>query len=500
MAALSKSKLMAYRVCPKQLWLEVHRRELRENSPGSKQRMETGHMVGRIAQELYDSKDKGEEIKPFESGFDAAYARTAELLEQSRPIFEASFTSGGALAFADVLLPVRKGGKQGWRMVEVKSSASVKDYHRDDAAVQAYVARSSGVPLVSVSLAHIDSTWVYPGNGDYQGLLVEHDLTEEAFDREDEVKTWISEAQKIAAKRKEPQRRTGKHCTSPYECGYLAYCQSQEPQAEYPVHWLPRVQSKALKSHIEDGSVIDMRDVPDELLNELQQRVKKHTISGRRYFDAPNAARALAMHKLPAYFLDFETIQFAIPIWKGTSPYQQLPFQFSLHRLGRTGKLISKSFLDLSGNDPSLDFAQALIAACDESGPVFVYNEGFEKARIGELAKRFPKFKGQLLAINERIVDLLPTARNHYYHPKQQGSWSIKKVLPSVAPDLRYDKLDGVQDGGMAMEAFVEAIDTATTSSRKDQIEKQLLQYCGLDTYAMVRLWKFFAGRHDLEV
>lgn len=500
MAALSKSKLMAYRVCPKQLWLEVHRRDLRVNSPGAKQRMETGHKVGFIAQALYDPKGKGEELKPFESGFDAAYTRTTELLEHSRPIFEASFTSGGALAFADVLLPVRKGGKRGWRMVEVKSSASLKDYHRDDAAVQAYVARGSGVPLASVSLAHIDSTWVYPGNGDYQGLLVEHDLTEEVFGREDEVRTWISEAQKIVSKRKEPQWRTGKHCTSPYECGFLAYCQSQEPQAEYPVHWLPRVQSKALKSHIEDGSVIDMREVPDELLNDLQQRVKKHTLSGRKYFDAPNAALDLAMHKLPAYFLDFETIQFAIPIWKGTSPYQQIPFQFSLHRLGKTGKLTSKSFLNLSGNDPSLDFAQALIAASDESGPVFVYNEGFEKARIGELAKRFPKFKRQLLAINERIVDLLPTARNHFYHPKQQGSWSIKKVLPSVAPDLRYDKLDGVQDGGMAMEAFLEAIDPTTTPSRKDQIEKQLLQYCGLDTYAMVRLWKFFSGRHDLEV
>ncbi len=500
MVALSKSKLMAYRVCPKQLWLEVHRRELRDNSQGSKLRMETGHKVGDIAQALYDPNGKGELLKPFDSGFDAAYARTSELLQKTRPIFEASFTSGGALAFADVLLPVRKAGKRGWRMVEVKSSASVKDYHRDDAAAQAYVARGSGVQLVSVSLAHIDSSWVYPGNGDYQGLLVEHDLTEEVFGREDEVKTWISEAQKIAAKRKEPQRRTGRQCTDPYECGFLAYCQSQEPQAEYPVNWLPRVQSKALKTHIDDGRVTDMRDVPDELLNDLQRRVKKHTLSGRKYFNAPNAAQDLAIHKLPAYFLDFETIQFAIPIWKGTRPYQQIPFQFSLHRLGKTGKLTSKSFLDLSGSDPSWAFAQELIAACNERGPVFVYNEGFEKARIGELAKRFPMFERQLSVINERVVDLLPIARNHYYHPRQQGSWSIKKLLTTVAPDLRYDNLDGVQDGGMAMDAFLEAIDPTTAPTRKVQIEMQLLNYCRLDTYAMVRLWKFFTGRSDLEV
>ena len=115
-------------------------------------------------------------------------------------------------------------------------------------------------------------------------------------------------------------------------------------------------------------------------------------------------------------------------------------------------------------------------------------------ARIRELAERYPRLKTQLLAINERVVDLLPIARERYYHPSQEGSWSIKKVLPAVVPDLRYDELDGVQDGGMAMEAFQEAIHPETLSERKAQIEKQLLAYCALDTYAMVKLWQFFSG------
>lgn len=192
--------------------------------------------------------------------------------------------------------------------------------------------------------------------------------------------------------------------------------------------------------------------------------------------------------------MDFETIQFAVPIWKGTRPYQQIPFQFSVHHLASTGELKQQAFLDLMGTDPSKAFAEALIAACGEHGPIFVYNAGFETARIRELSERFPHLAQALLSLNERIVDLLPVARNHYYHPSQKGSWSIKAVLPALCPDLKYDDLDGVQNGGMAMDAFLEALAPQTSLARKSEIEQQLLAYCALDTYAMVRLWLIFSG------
>ena len=189
-----------------------------------------------------------------------------------------------------------------------------------------------------------------------------------------------------------------------------------------------------------------------------------------------------------------------MPIWKGTRPYQQNTFQFSLHTLSLSGQLDHTEFLDISGNDLSEPFARALITACGQSGPVYVYNAGFEMARMSELAIRYPQFSKDLLAINARVVDLLPIARERYYHPSQQGSWSIKKVLPAVVPELNYDALDGVQDGGMAMEAFLEAIHPDTSAERKNQIEQQLLAYCKLDTYAMVRLWQVFARRTDLKL
>lgn len=499
MRTFSKSKLLAVRQCPKRLWLEIHRPELREDSPATQVSFQVGHQVGDIARRLYDPENHGVLIDVESEGFDRAFERSAELLQSTHPIFEAGFSAGGSLAFADITLPEQVDGQQCWRMVEVKSSTSVKDYHRDDIAIQAFVAQSAGVPLQSIALAHINSEWTYPGDGDYRGLLKENDLTAEAFARTEEVKAWITQAQNVASSPSEPTIDTGDHCDKPFACGFFNYCSRDEPKAERPIYWLPRF-AASKRRELAEQEVIDLDNVPDELLNPIQQRVKTHTLANTVYFDAAGAAADLALHALPAYFLDFETIQFAVPIWKGTRPYQQIPFQFSLHTLDSKGTLEHKAFLDLSSNDPSVSFAHALIVDCGTQGPVYVYNAGFETSRIKEIAARFPNLREPLLAINARVVDLLPIARNHYYHPSQQGSWSIKKVLPAVVPELRYDALDGVQDGGMAMEAFLEAINPTTSADRKNQIEQQLLAYCKLDTYAMVRLWQVFAGRTDLRL
>lgn len=490
MRILSKSKIMAYRQCPKRLWLEVNHPEWREDSSATQASFSVGHQVGDIAQHLYDPEGTGVLIDAQSEGFEKAFSRTQSLLQTRQPVFEAGFKAEGALAFADVMLPVANSND--WRMVEVKSSTSVKDIYRDDVAVQTFVARASGVPLRSVALTHIDSGWIYPGDGNYCGLLVEADLTHEATEREQQVRLWIADAQKVLKEPTEPEIRTGEQCSSPYDCGFLAHCQSQEPQATIPIHWLPGRLPNRLTNWLEANNVIELSEVPDELLNEKQQRVKNVTLSGQVWFDQPGAAKALAQYKLPAYFLDFETIQFAVPIWKGTRPYQQIPFQFSVHKLNRAGRLEADAFLDLSGNDPSAAFAHKLIHSCGKRGPIYVYNAGFETARIRELAERFPNLSTELLALNARVVDLLPVAREFYYHPDQHGSWSIKAVLPAMCPDLKYSDLAGVQDGGMAMDAFLEAIARETSDTRKEEIRQQLLAYCNLDTFAMVRIWAEF--------
>lgn len=490
MRNLSKSKIMAFRQCPKKLWLEVHKPELIKHSVSTEASFEMGHKVGAVAHSIYDPNKVGVLIDIKAEGFKQAFARSKDLLSQDLPIFEAGFSIDGALAFADVLLPENKEGLKSWRMIEVKSSTSLKDYHRDDIAIQTYIAKTAGVNLSSVSLAHIDSSWTYPGNQNYQGLLKEVNLTEDAFNRTVEVQKWIAEAQSTV-QLEEPNILTGDHCKLPFDCGFYEYCTRNDMKAEFPISWLPRITAKKTKEMQQMG-IHDLRDVPDTFLNDVQKQVRDHTINNTVYFDSEGAKNSLIGLPFPAYFLDFETIQFPVPIWEGTRPYQMITFQYSLHILTENNELTHAEFLSLSGNNPTRDFAKSLVDACGHDGPVFVYNAGFETSRIRELAEMQPEYKERLLAINDRVVDLLPIARDNYYHPSQHGSWSIKKVLPALVPELNYASLDGVQDGGMAMNAFLEAINEKTSLERKDVLEQQLLEYCKLDTYAMVKLWEAF--------
>lgn len=494
MRTLSKSKLLAFRQCPKRFWLELHRKDLLDASGTNAPRIAAGHQVGEIARRILDVNGSGVLVDIEKIGFEGAIALTEQLLRQPQPIFEACLRAAGSMVFADIMLPVSDADVPAWRLVEVKSSTSVKDHHRDDVAIQCYVARAAGVALESVVVATIDSGWTYPGSGDYRGLLRETSLTQEAMNRSGEACEWIDQSRVIASLPAEPQIETGSQCHEPYECPFYAYCTRERVAAEFPAEWIPRP-GTALKDAINNGSVRDMREVPDELLNEVQQRVKDATLSGKPYFDVAATQAELAQHPLPAYFLDFETINMPVPIWPGTRPYQQIPFQFSLHVLNESGCLEHRAFLDLSGDDPSYQLATSLIDACGSVGAIYAYNAGFERARIADLAERFAQLAERLLAINERIIDLLPLARKNFYHPIQQGSWSIKNVLPAIAPEISYQQLDGVKDGGMAMDAYAEAIHPRTSQERKEAIYQQLSAYCELDTLAMVRIWEKFSGK-----
>jgi hypothetical protein len=492
MPTLSKSKIIAYRQCPKRLWLEVHRPELREDSDATKASFQVGHQVGDVARKIYDPAATGVCIDITTEGFKAAFERSARLIEAGdRPIFEAGFKALNTIALADVMIPSTAEGSVSWKMIEVKSSTSVKDYHRDDVAVQAFLARAMGVPVASVSVACIDSSWVYPGSGDYRGLLAEHDLTEETSARADEVSGWISGAHEIAAATSEPEIETGPHCHTPFECGFCGYCNREKALPQYPVDWLPRLSPK-LRRTFKDLGVEDLRDIPENLLHPKQRLVRHHTLTDTVFFNREGAMNALHRFGSPAYFLDFETCNMPVPIWAGTRPYQQIPFQFSLHKLGAS--LEHTGFLDISGEDPSRRFSEAVVDACGANGPVFVYNAKFEKMILRQQAAKFPDLAKKLEGIVARVVDLLPIAEKCYYHPDQRGSWSIKRILPAVVPELSYADLAGIKDGGMAVSGYTEAIHPDTPPERKEEIRTQLLAYCHLDTLAMVGLWKVFSG------
>lgn len=384
-----------------------------------------------------------------------------------------------------------------WQMIEVKSAASVKDYYLEDTAIQSYVALQAGVPLEGVSVAHIDSKWVYPGQGDYRGLLKAVDVTNEAFGRHPQVEQWIHEAQKCAECPSEPNIEPGKQCTYPNPCGFIEYCTRGMETVEYPLSWLPRITQKKMDS-LEAAGVKDLRDAPDDYLTDTQKLVRDCTIQQKRFFELDKTKETLSKYPFPALFLDFETSNMAIPIWAGTRPYEQTPFQYSLHILDSQGVLSHKEFIDLSGNNPTRPFAEKLILDCGIEGSIFVYNASFESSVIKRLADGFEDLKASLLAINERLVDLQPIAKSHHYHPNQKGSWSIKELLPTIDPELDYSKLEGVQHGQMAIDAYIEAIGSSTSAERKTEIQTQLLKYCELDTLAMVRIWEAFRGLRQL--
>lgn len=484
---LSKSRITEYLQCPKRLFLSVHRPELREETPGMQQRFDVGNQVGRIAQSMFPD---GILIGDESNDLSAALAQTAQVLRDypDKPIFEATFSHGDMLIRADVLVPQEKG----FRMVEVKSSTSVKDYYLPDCSMQSWVVENSGLRLSSISLMNINSEFIYEELGDYRGLLKETDITEQVREYKSFIPQWISESQEVLAG-SEPEKNIGAHCSTPFDCPFLNHCSIDRP--DFPVDLLPRNKARGTIDMLKANGFEDLREVPAGLIvHPTLERIRRLTVENK--FQLDEAAREI-MQRLPypRYFLDFETIQFTVPIWIGTSPFEQLPFQWSCHRENEEGTLIHAEFLDISGHPPMRAFAESLIANLGTEGPVVVYNQAFEKSRIRELADRFPDLAQPLLAINDRVFDLLPLTREYYYHPKMKGSWSIKAVLPTIAPDLNYADLEEVQDGGTAQAAFLETITQKTSEGRRDQLKRSLLEYCKLDTYAMVRLARFLEGK-----
>jgi len=505
MAVLSKSKILAYIQCPKRLWLEVHQPESRTDTSATTASFAAGHAVGETSRRIYDPDGSGIFLDIKALGLKGLIAATQNALTKRKTIFEAGFVANGTLSLADILIPVEDVSGPAWRMVEVKSSTSIKEYHVKDLAVQAAIAAQAGVRLTKVSVAHVDNTWTYPGNQQYSGLLREVDQSAHVAELGADVARWLNDAHLIVKLPTEPAKSTGNHCADPFECGFLAYCSSGELQVEHPVTWLPRVQTKVLKAHIASPGVKAMEDVPDSLLNDLQLRVKRHTLAKTVDFDFAGAKEALDLHPLPAYFLDFETITFAVPIWADTRPYEQVPFQFSAHYLHAADQKPEHiEFLDLTGNNPTRPFAEALVKSCGQTGPIFVYNKGFEGARIEDVIRHLQEEVGlvaALAAIKARLVDLKPITQDANYNPSQKGSWSIKAVLSAMVPELSYKNLDTVQDGGGAQRAYMKAIGLAGVEGGSADIEiirKQLLAYCELDTFAMVRIWQILTQAADM--
>lgn len=485
---LSKSRITAFEQCEKRLWLSIHKRDVAQEDGEAQTRFSIGHEVGDAACAMHPD---GVMVEA-EPDLKAALATTSLLIGDGfeGKIFEATLEHDGVLVRFDLLW---SDGRGGWSVAEVKSSGGRKAYHLGDLATQVWVAQQNGLAISSAAIRHINTAFVLKREGDLNGLFADAESL-------DEIAPLIATREAVvAAARKtlagpEPTRAASDHCQSPFPCEFEAYCRRNEPPGpEWPVTVLPQGGGK---KWLEAG-VVDLMDVDPDALNATARKVFEATRTGELFHDLEAAKSTIDSWGWPRIYLDFETIGFAIPRWIGTRPYMQVPFQFSIHVEEPDGRIDHSEFLSLDGSDPRRACAEALVQQVPEAGPVIAYNASFERSRINELAEAFPDLQPHLAAIAERIVDLLPVTRKHWYHRDQRGSWSIKKVLPTLGGSLGYDGLD-VADGGQAQEAYLEAT-SVTDEARKAVLRDGLLAYCKLDTEAMIVLAHRLCGTERLQ-
>ncbi len=485
---LSKSKIAAFEQCPKRLWLQKHKPNSAEIDDTAKERFATGNEVGTIACDLC-SDGVMVEADP---DLKAALNKTKQLFADGHhgSIFEATFEYDGVIVRADIMEPNQDGS---WNVAEVKSSSREKYYHLGDMATQIWVMRNLGLNINSASIRHINSKFELKELGNYEGLLIDKPIDDQIEDIIANRSNTVLAA-RVTLSGYEPEVEMGKQCDEPFPCEFQSYCyeQSGEQEIEWPISLLPRTGKKTAENYAKLG-IYDLMEVPaGELTHKHHEKIRLATVNNEPYHDKDAIINETAKWKFPLIHLDFESCNLAIPRWVGTKPYQQIPFQFSAHIQSNNEDIEHIGFLDLSGDDPRYKCAKAL-SKLPKKGNVVAWYASFEKSRLKELAMQYPEFKKPLLSLVERLVDLKVVAENYYYHRDQYGSWSIKKVLPTLAGELDYEALE-VKAGGEAIQAYAKAVAPNTSVFEKEAIAEALEKYCALDTYAMVVLLRKLRG------
>lgn len=483
---LSKSLYTRAIQCPKSLWLKKYKPEvLTPPDASAKARFETGNIVGDLACELFPD---GCEI-PFDAHDFKSMARLTQayLDEGVENIYEATFIYEGIVVMVDILRQT----PLGFELYEVKSSTDVKPIYLHDVSIQLYVLEALGFKVVACHVVHINSGYVREEALELEKLFVVVDVTGEVRELQGSIPARLEAFEAyLDDKIHEPNIDIGKQCNDPYECDAKAYCwKVQRNIPEYSIFNIFTLGSKK-QQELYAQNIVAIENIPEEFamtpiqLQKVDSWKKQHT-----FIDHEAIAEFLETLTYPIYHLDFETFQQAIPLWSGVSPYKQIPFQYSLHVEHRDGTLEHKAFLAEAGVDPRRALAEKLVEDIPLHVNILTYNMSFEKGVIASLAELFPDLSTKLMHLHDTIKDLmLPFQKGHYVTPSMQGSYSIKYILPALVPEmeLAYKKLEGIQNGGDAMNAYA----TLHVKSLEEQmkVREQLLKYCELDTLAMVRV------------
>ena len=414
---LSKSLFIRGLQCHKSLYLEKYKPELKPPiSEQTEALFKSGHLVGGLAQQLFPG---GIEIPYDGNTYEEQISMTGnEISRGARDLYEAAFSYDGVFVKLDILHK----GKKGWEIYEVKSSTEVKDVYLPDAAVQYYVVKGSGLPVSRVFIVYINNEYVRQGEIEPEKLFTVVDITEPVIEEQPLVAEEIM-CQKKMLQSKMPAIDIGTHCDDPYECDFKGYCWAHIP--EYSVFDLKGKGCNAFDLY--SAGIIRFKDIPVDTLKP-PQRMQVEAYLKKKDFIDPDGVRAfLKALSYPLCFLDFETLMSAIPLWDGIRPWQQVPFQFSLHILEKEGaRLKHFEHLALPNRDPRSDLVEELLHAIP-SGACIVHYTAFEKTRLIDLAAWFPKHRKRIEEIMGNMVDLAAPFRSRcLYLWQMNGSYSIK--------------------------------------------------------------------------
>ena len=486
---LSKSRYCKAVQCKKIIWLKKYKPE-HAIQKAKDTVLNNGTAVGQLAKGLFG---KYEDIE-FNENLDIMIKQTQELLNNKPNIItEASFNYNNNFCSVDIL----KNKLDGIEIYEVKSSTEISDIYLDDVAYQYYILNNLGFNIKKACIVYINNKYIRQEELDLNKLFNIEDVTEITKTKQQEIKNNIYELNKYMEENKEnePKDDIGIKCFKPYECEFWEYCTRNLPKPNvFDIKGGMHLDKKFEKYY--EGK-ISFEDLQNENLNQKYlEQIEFELNDLQSKIDKEAIKEIMRSLKYPLYFLDYETYQVAIPEINGTKPYQQLPFQYSLHIIKEEcAEIEHREFLaDINDKDLIRHFAESLIKDIPDNGSVIIYNKAFEPARNREIAKMYPDLEDELERINRNMVDFLePFKQRKYYTKEMQGSASIKYVLPALYPndpELDYHNLPVVHNGGEASEAFLSLKEKS--KEEQEKIRQGLLVYCKLDTYAMVKIWMKF--------
>jgi len=489
---LSKSLYVKGLQCQKLLWLYKHNKAvITPPNADTKLRFDQGNTVGGLACSLFPD---GRKISFNGTTFNQKVVLTREWINAGvETIFEATFRLSDATSDILVMVDCLDTSEGGSYIVhEVKSSTKVKDIYKHDAAIQYYTLKKLGMYVVKTFITILNKDYIRGDDLDVEQLFTHVDVTDDVIALQDDIPYYLDRFQEILENTNEPDVDIGAHCKKPYPCDAIDYCWKQQRSIpEYSVFNVFPMNKNTKSVQLYKYGIVDVEDIPDDMsLTERQQSKVDRWKSYKNVVNKEAIKNFVGSISYPIYHFDFETMGPAIPEFKGMKPYGKYPFQYSLHIEQEDGSLEHKEYLATPGQDPRKEIAKRMVEDIPKDACIMAFNTSFEKSIIRTLADNCPVYAGHLMNIHDNFIDLaLPFQKGYYWIPEMQGHYGLKYVLPAIVTEMKdaYPNLDGVHNGGDAMRMFAE-LGRATDPHEIIKIKTALLEYCKLDTYAMVMI------------